>query len=387
MYLSMYSTDESIFAISFGVMEKAYKKGWRVRMDIMAMGAYTEDGERFYLPSMEINGLFIMDLSKGHQADLVGEFPDCVAENAWRIKSVICFNDKLYFFSHHAFEMWEMDKTERITKHYSYFDGSTGLIDIVLLANAKIWIVSRKPLRILCLDLDTKQAEQIHWKTESELQDNICSMSSKWEDRIYVCTRLEKEVYMGVIDCRNDSVIFRRLDELWIAKNITAWKERVYIFGISCDGAAVLMEYDINGTVMIACHRLDRIKLNKNTEIDYREIFVHRHKVFLIPGVVDQFMIYDLKDSSERSMTNLDMPILIEGTLPFLDIQKMENYLYLFPGVFRKIVKINLDTLQTEMIDVYVRDDDYKELVLQSPRQTYFENVNMNLRRFLEWMV
>lgn len=355
-------------------------------MDIMTMGACTEDGVRFYLPSMEVNGLFMMDLLEGNQADFVGEFPDCMTENAWRIKSVICFNDKIYFFSYYAFEMWEMDKTECIPKHYAYFAGSTGLIDSVILANEKIWIVSRRPFRILRLDLDTKRAEQLHWGTESVLQDNICGSSSKWGDRIYVCTRLEKEVYMGVIDAQNDSVKFRKLNELWIAKNITSWNERLYVSGISCDGAAVLMEYDIYGTAL-ACHRLDRIKLNKNTEIDYLRILVHGHKVFFIPGVVDEFMIYDLKNSSEKSIVDLKMPGLIEGTLPFLDIQKMGNHVYLFPGLFRKIVKLNLDTLQIEMVDIYVRDEDYRELVAYSSGQIYLENVNMNLKRFLEWMV
>lgn len=356
-------------------------------MDIMAMGAYTEDGVRFYLPSMEVDGLFVMDLSKGNQADFVGKFPDCMTENAWCIKSVVCFNGKIYFFSHHAFEMWEMDKTERIPRHYSYFTGSAGMIDVVLLANKKIWIISRMPFRILCLDLATKRAEQIHWETELELQDNLCTSSSKWGDRIYVCTRLEKEVYVGVIDSQNNNVIFHRLNEFWIAKNIASWNERLYISGISCEGAAVLMEYDVNGMAAIACHRLDRIKLNKNTEIDYREILVHGHKVFFIPGVVGEFMIYNLKDNSEICIVNLKMPVLIEGALAFLDIQKVGNDLYLFPGVFPQIVKLNLDTLQMEMIDVHIREENYKELVFQSCGQIHLENVNVTLNRFLEWMV
>ena len=353
----------------------------------MSLGACTDDGIVFWLPSMEVNGLFLMDISKGNQAAFVGRFPNCKDDKAWQIKSGICFENKIYFFSHHAFELWEMDKKESFLKHYTYFSGDTGLIDIVVLAKEKIWVVSRTPFRILCLDLDTKRAEQIHWETELELQNNICISSSKWEDRIYMCTRLEKEVYMGVIDARKGNVRFHRLNDLWLAKNIAAWHGRLYVSGISYDGAAVLMEYDRNEVTALARHNLDRIRLNKDTSIDYRGILVHGNKIFFIPGIVDEFMIYDLENDSEKNILNLKMPALVEGTLPFLDVQRIEDYLYLFPGSFHKIVKLNLNTLQAEMIDVCVRKEDYKEIVFHSTGQMNHENVNVNLERFLEWVV
>lgn len=358
-----------------------------MEMKIMSLGACTDDGVVFWLPSMEVNGLFMMDISKGSQAVFAGRFPDCINDKAWQIKSIICSESKIHFFSHYAFEMWEMDKKERTLKHYTYFSGNTGMIDIVILAKEKIWVISRTPFRILCLNLDTKCAEQIHFEKELELQNNICISSSKWEDRIYICTRLEKDVYVGVIDALKESVRFHRLDELWLAKNVAAWNERLYISGISCDGVAVLMEYDRNGMTALARHNLDRIRLNKDTGIDYRAVLVHGPKVFFIPGIVDEFMIYDLEYNSEESILNLKIPALVEGTLPFSDIQIIENYLYLFPGLFCKIVKLNLDTLQAEMIDICAKDDDYKEIVFHPAGQMHRENVNVNLERFLEWMV
>ena len=355
-------------------------------MNIMTMGACTDDGIVFFLPSMEVNGLFMVDLSKDNQAVFIGDFPDCKRENAWQIVKAFYYDGNVYFFSHYSFEMWIMNKQERILKHYTYLDENTGFIDIVIPINNKVWVVSRSPLEILCLDLSTKKVEKIHWDTKSELRNNVCTASSVWKNRIYLCTRLEADVYMGVIDCSKNSVAFYRLNELFIAKNITAGNDRVFVSGISCDGNFVLLEYDLERISLLTCHHLKTIKMNKNTGIDYREMVVQNKKILFLPGTIGEFMIYDINDVSERQMEGLEMPALMGQTLYFLDIQRIGSTMYLFPGAFNKLVKLNLDTLHSDVIKVEANKKEYCKLVSKKTEQIYRETVNVNLDWFLSWV-
>lgn len=71
-------------------------------MEISTYGAYT-DGTNIWLPSANINALFKKKLTDSQEAEYLCSFEGDENPNAWKIGNVLCFENKLYFFSQYAY--------------------------------------------------------------------------------------------------------------------------------------------------------------------------------------------------------------------------------------------------------------------------------------------
>lgn len=333
-------------------------------MSIVTTGALTEDGTKFWLSSCEFNGLFYMDLRQGHTVTYKDAFHDYIENNAWMIRKVISFENKLYFFSRFSYEMWIMDCDKGSLQHDTYYNGMTAMVDDVVVWHEKACIISRMPLTILLMDLTNRTTTRLYCEKDFELKDNVCAFAAQKDEKIFVITRLENQAYLGIVDCEKQIASFSKLEQLSFAKCVGVIGESVFVLGVAKNNVPTLLKYDLFGKQLLESHELTVIKLEASTKIEYTQCVSYNNKLFFIPGVADKFALFDLKTNSEST---IEFPEIIQNQnkLIFFDSQQMQNVLFLFPYGFEKILKIDLQNFEMETIEIVIPREEYRKAIAE----------------------
>lgn len=352
-------------------------------MKIMTKGSLSENGTTFWLPSSEVNALFRLELNQGYNATLVGLFHDCVNARAWIIKKVISWENKLFFFSLFSYEMWVMERNGDSIQHYTYFKGPVSMVDCVEVFQGRLYIISRTPFTILVIDLNSRTVTRLKWEKDAEWKDVCCGIVAQKDDKIFSFTHRENNAYLGIIDCENQDVCFNKIDQLRFAKAIGVVGENVFVLGFSNNSSSILLKYDLSGKQVLESYELTKIKVEGNRKVEYLKTVSYGNKLFFIPWTMGKFMVFDTESNSEMEIDCSEIA-LYESYQPH-EAQQIQNLLYLFPGSMGKIVKLDLETFESTMIDVDVYKEEYDKALagVMEWEGKFTESYNINLCNLL----
>lgn len=359
-------------------------------MRVLTLGALSKDNTEFWLPSMEGNGLFLLDLKKSDCARYVGSFEDCEKDGAWKICAVLSWNGKICFFSRNSYEMWEMDEKEYKLTHYTYFDQAANLINKVYLDGDIAWIFPNAlDYPVLKYNLKSRECEPFKLNIPTELKESAITMVVRQNENIYFATREEDKICLCSINCRTGENVFYLIGGLSFVNCIEVDGEYVYILGRNKKGNTALSKYRL-GSLEVRDEMVlhSAMQLPAGRALYYIRMVVAESRVFLIPCLAEKIVVCDLESKTERVLDYPNQFCYSNKTKHqemFFEIQQECKEVYLFPHNAASILKLYLDTSSLECIDFVCDKYQYDKMLdkMLQGGEVVCENEKLMLGNFI----
>lgn len=321
-------------------------------MGIWTLGALCKDNTKYWLPSIHGNGVFFCDTDKSDEFSYIGAFEDYQEDNSWKIQKVISHNEKIYFFSKYAYEMWVLDEKTNKIKHYIYCDEEVNMISSIVNISNMVWIFPQNlKYPIKHMDLDSYDNDSLKFDIPSDISDSAITKVVKNGNKIFFATRKESNIYLVEMVCEKNEIKFSTIPELVFINCLGVVGKNVYLLGVDKEQRTILLKYDINKSEVVEKIHLSKVKLKLGLLMDYSLMVIFKNRIFFIPCMKQNIICYDIDTGTEEV---LDYPEdficsdIVE--VKFEDIQVDGNLITLFPHSSDRILKLDMQTLNMSVI-------------------------------------
>ena len=353
-------------------------------MNICTWGAVKDSNEKIWLPILNTN-LILKCNDLGVLDDYILLPSPEIIKSKWILK-VIDAKDYLFAFSKHNNIVWKIAKSSNEILRIDYgFNEIKGIIDIVPCGKYAVILTVSSQFPILLFDLYSSKTEVLSAKGKIQDVDTGFIRGVCHEDCVYTATRHLNNVQLCKIDVENRYLSFLSINVKMInaiEKENDCW----WIFALNTDGKTVLQKHNMDFSKCIQEFVLDDIEEIQETGLMYYfRIEVCLNKVFFIPAVAKKIFIYDVSKREGRYLCYPSEMKHQKRMYSFIEEQRIDNIIYLFPHGFQQIMIINLETEEIEVLDVAFDNTNSFSILklLVHNTEIFRENDPLSIKEFL----
>ena len=322
----------------------------------MGISTYTAlhvENEGFWIPAADINGLFFAN-DKGTM-EFKGVLPNGMNSAAWEICKVIKRDDNIFLFSRRSFEYWIYNiQSEKITNH-KYYSDEAQLLSNVENINNKVWVFPRDhSIPIINIDLYSGHIIEIQHPCEVALGDSGFIRTVLYKEKIYWMNREENNIYFFTLDCRNNSISYRKFEDARYVNCMDVFDNMIVVLYRDKKSQNILGIMDIECENLKKNNVSDVIKLSDSDRLTYFRMLYRYHKIFLFPVGNENVKIFEngkviniqekkkFKINQKRNYTEIvDNDIQVEGDNVYIYSPK-ERGVRILNLISEKIIEENI---------------------------------------------
>lgn len=334
-------------------------------MKLTCYGAYT-NGEDFWIPSKEINALYHMNIADGNTR-YIGTFPNYFNDAAWKIRKVIEYQNELYFFSIHAYQVWKLNKATRVIDEYTYSTQQVSQITNVEVVKNEAWVIPNNfASPIICFDLKEKRGYPLQWDHETYLDWGTGSFTriAKAEDYLYFATRNRDDIHLCILDCGQKKIFFKDLDTLCRINCLGIKDNKLAVFGENKRKQSVLQIYDLHTMQLLEENELLLAdNLMEKSNMKYFSLIFSANNVILVPAWTTKVIVYNLATKTEKYVEYPDEFCSILGSqkaVLFYEIMEHGRKVYFMPYLIPQILVLDTKKLCFDAWNAEVEKEEFR---------------------------
>lgn len=331
-------------------------------MEISTYGAYT-DGTNIWLPSANINALFKKKLTDSQEAEYLCSFEGDENPNAWKIGNVLCFENKLYFFSQYAYVVWIFDLHTLEMKKVKYHDRKSCFIPDIAQVGNEAWVMPRgfdDP--IIIFDLLTWQSEHLKLDKGENVSDEF-SFTYSWEEKrvLYFATRACGNIHVGKLNCTNRKIQYKNIIKVKYVNCLTVQKGILYVLALDDENKAVLKKYKTDCMTEEESMVLSKINsLWNDATMFYFRMMSFEKYIIMLPGHAQEVVIYNTETKKESSipLPSEFLHSCKKGDMSYFNkVNMVGNRLYFFPYAGRCLLVFDLQNFKFEQKEIICNEE------------------------------
>lgn len=334
-------------------------------MKLTCYGGYT-NGEEFWIPSKEINALYHMDIADGNTR-YIGSFPNYLNDAAWKIRKVIEYQNELYFFSIHAYQVWKLNKVTGVMDEYIYSIQQVGQITNVEVVENEAWVIPNNfGSPIICFDLQEKRGYPLQWDYETYLDWGTGSFTRtvRAADHLYFATRNRDDIHLCILDCGQKKISFKDLDTLCRVNCLGIKDNKLAVFGENKWKQSVLQIYDLHTMQMLEENELLLAEnLMGKSNMKYFSLIFSINNVILVPAWTTKAIVYNLATKTEEHIEYPDKFHSVLGSrkaVLFYEIKENGKKVYFMPYLIPQILVLDTEKLCFDVWNAEVEEEEFR---------------------------
>ena len=330
-------------------------------------GALLDKNNNIWIPISNTKSL--IKINEYGKVQYIGELMLDMTSDENCILKVLETDNNIIFFARETFEAWIVDKSTLQMSYMLYCDKpQTRIADIVQVGNMAVILPFSKETSICLYDLNEKKIEEIAWKNKPDVTAMLFVRAAIKSMYVYTAIRNLDNVYICKIDLIHKVASFFKIDVRMI-NALNVYDGYLWLFVLNKNNETVLWKYSEKSGEIIDEYILHNIEpISELGDLKYFKIEIYENKVFFIPSFATHIYVYDL---SIKEGAYLNYPQQLEvarinDRLSFLEVQRKDSELYLFPCGFSKIIKLNLKDGKIEALDLTIDENISKRILSYS---------------------
>lgn len=320
-------------------------------LNIRTWGGIIDFDNTFWLPVLNTNSLI-----KGNECgkfEYVGElFTHHQVDDNCIIK-ILETERNLFFFSRKRYDVCIVDKDTLIMKNIHYcMDDMKGIADIVQVDKYAIILSFSVREPAMFFDLEKQKSEIIYATNAMAYGDTVFIRGVCRNNSAYTATRHLNNVSICRIDPNTKKAEYYKLDVMMI-NAICTEGDNWWVFALDNYRRTVLRKYNGDFRECREEYGLDEIeKILESGIIKYFRIESYGEKIFFIPSFANNIYVYDTISGAGKYLDYPDGLMNTDAGVSFVEIQKRDKVVYLFPYGYQQILKLNMENNEINLIDI-----------------------------------
>ena len=263
----------------------------------------------------------------------------------------------IILFARESYEAWKIDKKLLCISYIKYSaQARTRVADVVRIGDYAIILPVSSKNSILIFNLYTYKTKKVLWKNNIYGEhtnfirgfcENMC---------VYTATRNLGKIQICKVDVLNCIAELYVID-VRMVNAISSEGDNLWIFGLDNDNNTFLGKYSRNTKSIVEKYVLDNIEpISESGSLGYFKMEICKGKIYFIPALAKKIYVYDI---AKKLGEHMEFPEKIKNSrinnnLSFLEIQRIDDNLYMFPCAFPQILKMDMLQGSIEAIELNI---------------------------------
>lgn len=358
-------------------------------MNINTYNAYYSYEDGWWIPVRNLGAIFHID-SDGKN-EFIGILRGGEKHFSSDIGKIISINEKVYFFSRVAYELWIYDKTQKRIDYHKYFDDDVEMISNVEIIKGNVWIFPntiKKPVIVMDIN-DVNKCDLIDLEIGEDLSESI-TRTCVYKDSIYFMNRTKNNVHIFEINTDTRSIKNRKIKNASYVNCITV-SDAFYFLFRNTDGESRL-GITSKGFIDDEVTELPiDIQLPNNVSIEYFKMLYIDDSLFAISSNHGEIIEINPKTGSVKRYYNDDIRgYKTEPGAPVMnDIQVVNGNMYMFSPILGAIYVFSLVNKMFIKSSITINDIEFAQSVkgFLEDNNIIIENKQILLKDFVTTML